>query len=125
MQDITEVAEDEILNLEANDIFFIDSSHILTNFGDVEYIYSYLFPLIPKGVIIHVHDIFLPYNYPSDWLIDWKCVLTEQHLLGAWLDNRDGVDVLTANFWNLCNEVQIPSSVEYRVGGSFWFRMHQ
>ena len=122
--DITELNPAVLCELQQNDIFFIDSSHVLKNFGDVEFIYNYLFPLIPRGVIVHVHDIFLPYNYPSAWIIDWKSVLTEQQIFGSWLDNRHEVQVLAANFWNLMNGVAVPESLEHRVGGSFWFRVN-
>jgi hypothetical protein len=121
--DIVNFNPEILLNLKENDIFFIDSSHVLKNFGDVEFIYSYLFPIIPAGVIVHVHDIFLPYNYPKTWIVDWRSVLTEQHILGSWLDNRREVKILSANNWNLQNGVKIPESLEYKSGGSFWFKV--
>ena len=121
--DIVNLNENLILSLQENDILFIDSSHVLKNCGDVEMIYLRIFPIIPKGVIVHVHDIFLPSNYPKIWIFDWKSVLTEQHLLGFWLDNREDIQILSANYWNLINQIELPETVEYLSGGSFWFKI--
>jgi hypothetical protein len=122
-KDIIDLSEVEILELQEGDFLFIDSSHVLKNCGDVETIYIKLLPIIPKGVIVHVHDIFLPNNYPKAWIIDWKSVLTEQHLLGLWLDKREDVEILSANHWNLINQIELPKTVEYFSGGSFWFKV--
>jgi predicted O-methyltransferase YrrM len=54
--------------LEANDILFIDSSHVVRIGGDVLYEVLEIIPRLKTGVRIHVHDIFLPYNYPKDWV---------------------------------------------------------
>jgi len=52
------------------DILFVDSSHILMPGSDVDAILNRLVPALPTGALIHVHDIFLPEDYPSDW--DWR-----------------------------------------------------
>lgn len=53
--------------LRAGDILFIDSSHILMPGTDVDYLLSAVLPALPAGTIIHIHDIFLPSDYPADW----------------------------------------------------------
>ena len=121
--DIVDLDYSKLLELEENDFLFIDSSHVLKNNGDVEFIYINLFPIIPKGVIVHVHDIFLPGNYPKTWIFDWKSVLTEQHILGSWLDNRKDIQILSANNWNLINRIELPKTVQHLNGGSFWFKL--
>jgi predicted O-methyltransferase YrrM len=108
--------------LEENDICFIDSSHVLKNYGDVELEILTILPSLKKGVIVHVHDIFLPYNYPPIWVIDWKCVLTEQQLLAAYLHNNKDIEILSANHYNTTN-TKIPDAIEFKIGGSFWFRV--
>lgn len=50
--------------LEPNDILFIDSSHIMLPGMDVDIEFNLLFPRLASGVVVHVHDIFLPYGYP-------------------------------------------------------------
>lgn len=53
--------------LAAGDILFIDSSHILMPGTDVDQLLNRVLPHLPRGVIIHIHDIFLPDDYPADW----------------------------------------------------------
>jgi predicted O-methyltransferase YrrM len=56
--------------LQAGDVLFIDSSHILLPGTDVDFLFNHVLPMLPAGVLIHVHDVFLPDDYPSDW--DWR-----------------------------------------------------
>jgi uncharacterized UPF0146 family protein len=109
-------------NLEENDIYFIDSSHVLKNYGDVELEYLKILPSLKKGVIVHVHDIFLPYNYSKIWTITWKCVLTEQQLLACYLHNNKTIDILSANNYNIINNINVPDSIKIKCGGSLWFQ---
>ena len=53
--------------LAPGDILFIDSSHLLQQGFDVDILFNRVFPALAPGVIIHVHDIFLPYGYPPSW----------------------------------------------------------
>src|SRR4030095_14584076 len=55
-------------SLEANDILFIDSSHIAKIGSDLLYIIFYVIPSLKKGVIIHFHDVLWPFEYPEKWL---------------------------------------------------------
>lgn len=71
--------------LEENDILFIDSSHVIRPHGDVLFEYLELLPALNKGVIVHVHDIFSPKNYPQKWLQDEVRLWNEQYLLEAFL----------------------------------------
>lgn len=54
--------------LEAGDILFIDSSHVAKTGGDVLWELCYILPSLKPGVIIHIHDMFYPFVYPSGWL---------------------------------------------------------
>jgi predicted O-methyltransferase YrrM len=110
-------------SLSENDILFIDSSHVLKNYGDVELEFLRILPSLNKGVIVHVHDIFLPYNYPTNWILDWKCVLTEQQILAAFLHNNSNIEILSGNYYRLKNNIEIPEKIEHKVGGSFWFKI--
>ena len=56
--------------LAAGDILFIDSSHILMPGTDVDFLFNHVLPLLPSGVLIHIHDIFLPDDYPPEW--SWR-----------------------------------------------------
>lgn len=53
--------------LEAGDVLFIDSSHILMPGSDVDDLVNRVLPALPMGVLVHVHDIFLPDDYPHEW----------------------------------------------------------
>jgi hypothetical protein len=68
--------------LEPNDILFIDSSHIMLPGTDVDMEFNRIFPRLKPGVIVHVHDIFLPFDYPKGWK---KRNWNEQSALVGWL----------------------------------------
>jgi hypothetical protein len=68
--------------LDANDILFIDSSHIMLPGMDVDIQFNRMFPRLKRGVIVHLHDIFLPDNYPSHWRVR---NYSEQNALVGWL----------------------------------------
>jgi predicted O-methyltransferase YrrM len=56
--------------LAAGDVLFIDSSHILMPGSDVDMLFNRVMPNLPAGVIVHIHDIFLPDDYPAPW--EWR-----------------------------------------------------
>lgn len=74
--------------LQANDILFIDSSHMIRPGGDVLFEYLELLPSLASGVIVHIHDIFSPRNYPKRWLVDDVRFWNEQYLLEAFLSQN-------------------------------------
>ncbi|MBN2534389.1 MAG: class I SAM-dependent methyltransferase [Spirochaetales bacterium] len=86
---IREMAEDlnkGIFNkLENDDILFIDSSHVIRPQGDVLFEYLELLPVLNNGVIVHVHDILTPKDYPEQWVIGEVKFWNEQYLLEAFL----------------------------------------
>jgi len=83
-------------SLEKNDILFIDSSHIIRAQGDVVFEYLQLLPSLNTGVIVHVHDIFTPKDYPEDWLIEKVSFWNEQYLLEAFLTHNSAWIVIGA-----------------------------
>ena len=85
--------------LEANDILFIDSSHTVKFGSDVCFEFLEVLPRLKPGVWIHVHDIFFPHDYPSDWLIDQRLALNEQYLLEAFLSFNEAFSPQLANYW--------------------------
>src|SRR5262249_33961193 len=56
--------------LGCNDLLFIDSSHVIRPQGDVLFEYLEVLPSLAPGVIVHIHDIFTPRDYPDRWLVD-------------------------------------------------------
>jgi predicted O-methyltransferase YrrM len=65
---IQKVPLDVFQELNAGDVLFIDTSHVLKLQGDVEYELLHILPSLRSGVMIQIHDIFTPYEYPEDWL---------------------------------------------------------
>ncbi len=80
--------------LNKNDILFIDSSHVLKIGGDVQYEYLDILPRLKSGVIIHIHDIFIPSEYPKSWVLDHKRFFTEQYLLQAFLAFNNEFEII-------------------------------
>lgn len=116
-------------NLQENDILFIDSSHVLRTGGDVFTEYLHILPILNAGVIIHVHDIFLPFDYPEDWVVNWRRFYTEQYLLQAFLAFNDSFEILAAlNYLahDYRQELGLACPVFARHAGSnpssFWIR---
>jgi len=76
--------------LDAGDILFIDSSHVVRPQGDVVREYLEILPRLRPGVLVHVHDIFTPRDYPREWVVEQVRLYSEQYLVEAFLaHNRD------------------------------------
>src|ERR1035437_347813 len=71
--------------LECNDILFIDSTHVVRYGSDVVYEILEILPILRPGVIVHVHDIFFPDDYPQRWLNRDRFFWNEQYMLQAFL----------------------------------------
>ena len=63
-------------SLVQGDVLFIDSSHILMPGSDVDILLNRVLPRLPSGTLIHIHDIFLPFDYPSIW--GWRAYNEQQ-----------------------------------------------
>jgi hypothetical protein len=62
--------------LGRGDVLFVDSSHILMPGSDVDLLLNRVLPRLPSGVIVHIHDIFLPFDYPPEW--GWRAYNEQQ-----------------------------------------------
>ena len=112
--------------LEANDILFIDSSHMIRPQGEVLKEFLQIIPRLRSGVIVHIHDIFSPRDYPMEWL-DSPRFWNEQYLLEAFLTHNNAWEVLLA--LNLLKHERYhqlksvcPYLTEVREPGSFYIR---
>ncbi len=65
-----EAGEAVFSTLGPGDVLFIDSSHILMPGSDVDALFNRVLPLLPVGTLVHIHDIFLPDDYPPAW--EWR-----------------------------------------------------
>jgi len=82
--------------LEAGDVLFVDTTHVVKLGSDVNHIVLQILPRLRPGVLVHVHDIFLPYEYPRQWPEKFGLYWTEQYLLHAFLAMNPGYEVLFA-----------------------------
>lgn len=80
--------------LGEGDLLFIDSTHVHKFGSDVETYFDTTFPGLPKGVLVHVHDIFSPYYYPKEWMTLHKRFWNEQFFLEAFLSYNSQFDVV-------------------------------
>lgn len=84
------------LELNENDILFIDSSHIIRPQGDVLCEYLEILPILKSGVIVHVHDIFTPQDYLEGWVVGEVKFWNEQYLLEAFLTHNNDWKIIGA-----------------------------
>jgi len=82
--------------LGEGDILFIDSSHMIRPQGDVLNEFLEILPILNRGVIVHVHDVFTPRDYLTRWLKHEHFFWNEQYLLEAFLSCNDRFKVLLA-----------------------------
>jgi predicted O-methyltransferase YrrM len=80
--------------LGLGDILFIDSSHIMAIGGDLSFLYFQVLPRLTPGVLVHIHDIFLPYEYPQDWVRHYRFGFNEQLLLNGILQWSNALEVI-------------------------------
>lgn len=111
--------------LEANDIVFIDSSHVIKTGGDILFEIFEILPKLQSGVLIHFHDIFYPFSYPENWVLE-GIAYNEAYLLRALLTNNNAYEII---FWNdfmagKYGERMIESGLPKDMlgGGSLWIR---
>lgn len=72
-----QAAPDQVFDgLVQGDVLFIDSSHILMPGSDVDILLNRVLPRLPSGTLVHIHDIFLPFDYPSIW--GWRAYNEQQ-----------------------------------------------
>jgi hypothetical protein len=117
-------------SLSAGDIVFIDSSHALRPMGDVEFEFLHILPNLPKGVIVQVHDIFSPRDYPAQWLNVERRFWNEQYLLEAFLSFNDEFEIIgSLNHLMHLDVAQFKRAFPILAErgpdpfvGSFWFR---
>jgi len=81
---LQDVPREEFAALEANDILFIDSSHVAKVHSDVNLAFFEILPLLQPGVYVHFHDVFYPFEYPREWVFEGRN-WNEAYMLRAFL----------------------------------------
>ncbi len=111
--------------LEAGDVLFIDSTHVSKAGSDVNYYLFEIFPLLKKGVYIHIHDIFYPFEYPREWIYEGRA-WNEIYALRAFLSYNSHFKIVYFNHYMgnrhaaLVGE-KMPLCLK-SAGGSIWLQ---
>lgn len=114
--------------LDPEGVLFVDSSHVLRARGDLPRIFNELIPGLPGGVLVHVHDVFIPWDYPDAYLLR---LYGEQYLLQALLADSPRYRVLLAAHHMARSHPQhmrrafgdVVASDPLYLGSSFWFEI--
>ncbi len=120
-----------LYSLEENDILFVDNSHRILPNSDAMVFFLEVLPRLKPGVIVHIHDVYLPYDYPQ-----FMCdrFYSEQYGLAMYLiANPEKYNTLMPNYFVFEDEelagMLSPlwqhahlQGVEQH-GGSFWLRI--
>jgi hypothetical protein len=116
---------DRFRALRANDILFIDSTHVSRIGSDVNYIIFEILPALAAGVFIHFHDIFHPFEYPEPWIAEGR-TWQEAYLLRAFLEFNERFRVVAFNTFLAQHhrewfEQKMPLCLA-NTGGSIWLQ---
>lgn len=125
---VEEVPVDQFLVLQARDVLFIDSSHTVKTGGDVTFLLHEVLPRLAPGVVVHIHDIFLPWDYPQEWVFAGRA-WNEQYAVRAFLTFNSAFEILLGVAWMSHFRSDVLASAlpdlpeKYRDGGgSLWIR---
>ena len=126
---VQQVPADIVDTLEAGDFLFIDSTHVMKTGSDVHYELFYLLPRLKPGVIVHVHDVPYPFEYPHQWVFEDNFSWNEAYVLRAFLMYNTKFQII---FWNSLvaktyqNEItrEFPTFLT-NSGGSIWIEKTQ
>lgn len=108
--------------LGPKDILFIDSTHVVKPGSDVVWLLLHVLPQLAPGVVVHIHDVFWPFDYPAQWLRegrDW----TEAYLVHAFLIGNTAWEIMffSSWFWH-CHHGLVPAALAAEEPGSLWLR---
>jgi hypothetical protein len=119
-------------SLTANDLLFIDSGHTVRIGGDVNFLILDVLPRLAPGVVIHFHDINLPYEYSKAYATNpnFRMFWTEAYLLQAFLSCNDKFEVLMAMAYLMTEQMGVfraafphyDPAQHFAMSGSFWIR---
>jgi GT2 family glycosyltransferase len=123
---VQSVPDEVFKRLQRNDILFIDSTHVSKMGSDVNRLVLEVLPLIEPGVLIHLHDVFYPFEYPPSWITDENRSWNEAYLLRAFLEFNEHFEILFFNHFAVRSfrpiiQEQIPLFLK-NGGGSIWLR---
>ncbi len=124
---VQEVPLDWLRSLPADGVLFVDSSHRGGTGSDVNFLFLEVIPALAPGVLVHVHDIYLPDDYPVEWNVDRGFLYTEQYLLQALLCHSSAFEVVWPGRWVIHERraelaACLGPDADLERHCSFWFR---
>jgi hypothetical protein len=124
-QFIQDVPLEMFTQLEAGDVLFIDTSHVSKIGGDVNHIFFQILPNLKKGVHVHFHDIWYPFEYPKHWL-QGGAFWNEAYLLRAFLMFNPAFEITMYNSYVFkCMPERVKASFPLFLdepGASLWLQ---
>lgn len=81
-------------SLRPGDLLFVDSSHVFKYGSDVAFEFEHVYPYVPPGVVVHIHDVFSPFDYPKEWMTERKQFWNEQYFVEEFLRFNQAFEVL-------------------------------
>ena len=122
---VQDVPTDLFKTLSANDILFIDSSHVSKVGSDVNFLYFEVLPRLNPGVYVHIHDVFFPFEYPEEWVLGEKRYWNEDYIVRAFLIFNDAYEIVFFNDYFSAKYKDIYSNASRclkNTGGSLWLK---
>lgn len=120
---VQEIPLDIFGMLDAGDILFIDSTYVSKSGSDVNYLFFQVLPRLRLGVIVHIHDIFWPFEYPREWYLEGRA-WNECFVIRAFLQFNSAFRILRFNSYLSLTHTEVLQSVDERfvsdAGGSLW-----
>jgi len=123
-QPVQEVPLSHFGELGEDDILFIDSSHVVKVGSDVAHLLGQVLPVLRPGVVIHVHDVFWPFEYPLQWLRGGRA-WNELYMLRAFLQNNDRYQIMFFADWFIRKHASLVREETPSLAGgsaSLWLR---
>lgn len=112
--------------LEANDVLFIDSTHVIKTGSDVCFELFEVLPRLAPGVLVHIHDMFWPFEYPQEWAVEENRSWNELYGVRAFLTHNDSWEfVMFNNYLTLLERDLIDRTFPdflKNPGGALWLR---
>jgi hypothetical protein len=120
-----ETGLERFLGLEAGDVLFVDSSHIVKFGSDVQFILNEVLPRLAPGVRVHFHDVMYPFEYPLEWVRqgrNWN----EAYVLRSFLtfNSAYAIDLFAAYVWGVAPDraASLLPGAAASPGSSLWLR---
>lgn len=128
---VRDIAASAFNELGPRDILFVDTTHTVHVASEVNHIVLRILPCLSPGVVVHFHDVFLPWEYPSEFILSHRCYWAEQYLLHAFLAQNPTYEVLfsaqavvreESNTLNRFIPSFRPGSRSAREASAFWIQ---